>query len=47
MSKVLDTTRDYLTNMGIDPTNMTDIDLVQHALAYDINTGDETFEKEK
>jgi len=33
--------------MGIDPTNMTDIDLVQHALAYDINTEDRVFEKEK
>lgn len=47
MPKVLNRTKEYLSEMGIDPTNMTDIDLVQHALAYDIDTGDSTFEKEK
>lgn len=45
--EVLNKTRDYLQQMGIDPTNMTDIDLVQHALSYDIDTGDSIFEKEK
>lgn len=47
MPKVLSKTKDYLQQMGIDPTNMTDIDLVQHALAYDIDTEDRVFEKEK
>lgn len=47
MPKVLEKTKEYLQDMGIDPTNMTDIDLVQHALAYDINTEDSVFEKEK
>lgn len=47
MSKVLNKTREYLQEMGIDPTNMTNMDLVQHALAYDIKTGDGVFEKEK
>ena len=47
MPGVLNKTRDYLQQMGIDPTNMTDIDLVQHALSYDIDTGDRVFEKEK
>lgn len=47
INKVLDTTKGYLQEMGINPTNMTDIDLIQHALAYDIDSGDEVFEKEK
>ena len=47
MPQVLNKTKDYLQQMGIDPTNMTDIDLVQHALAYDIDTEDGVFEKEK
>ena len=47
MPKVLENTRQYLQEMGIDPTNMTDIDLVQHALAYDIDSGDKVFDKEK
>jgi hypothetical protein len=47
MSKVLNNTRAYLTDIGIPTENMTDIDLVQHALAYNIPTGDSTFETEK
>lgn len=47
MSKVLDTTKQYLDAIGISTENMTDIDLVQHALAYNIPTGDVIFEKEK
>lgn len=47
MEKVLGTTRNYLDQIGISTENMTDIDLVQHALAYDIPTGDPVFENEK
>lgn len=47
MPKVLNATREYLQEMGIDPTNMTDIDLVQHAISYDIDTEDDIFEEEK
>lgn len=47
LNKVLSVTRQYLDNIGINAENMTDIDLVQHAIAYDIPTGDEIFEKEK
>lgn len=47
MKKVLTASEDYLNKIGIDTTNMNQMDLVQHALAYDIPTGDESFEKEK
>lgn len=47
MQKVLDVSKQYLEQIGISTDNMTDIDVVQHALAYDIPTGDSTFEKEK
>ncbi len=47
MPKVLKTTKDYLTDMGIETENMSDIDLIQHALAYNIDTGDKAFEEEK
>lgn len=45
--KVLEKTKEYLQEIGIDPTNMSDMDLVQHTVAYDIDTEDKTFEEEK
>lgn len=47
MGKVLNSTRQYLTEIGIPTENMTDLDLVQHAIAYNIPTGDLVFEEEK
>lgn len=47
LGKALSVTRDYLERIGVSTENMTDIDLVQHALAYNIPTGDSIFEEEK
>lgn len=47
LEKVLDTTREYLSTSGVPVDKMTDIDLIQFALAYNIPTGDAVFENEK
>jgi hypothetical protein len=47
LNKVLDVSKQYLNQIGISTDNMTDVDIIQHALAYDIPTGDSVFEKEK
>ena len=47
LNKVLDVSKQYLNQIDIPTDNMTDIDVIQHALAYDIPTGDSIFEKEK
>lgn len=47
MRKVFDSAKQYLSEIGIPNENMTDIDLIQHAIAYNIPTGDSIFEEEK